>query len=75
VHLFCNGRWINAQLLWQGTRADVWLFGRDQGPSTVALRRRALDRLRAVGLLGPLPVRSLVRAAATRLMRDAGARH
>ncbi|MEP7282226.1 MAG: DUF1631 family protein [Rubrivivax sp.] len=75
VHLFCRGRWISAQLLWQSPRGDAWLFGRDQGPSTLAVRRRALDRLRAVGLLGPLPVRSLVRAAATRLMRDAGARH
>ena len=75
VHLFSRGRWVAAQLLWQGPRHDVWLFGRDQGPTTLALRRRALDRLRAAGLLGPLPVRSLVRAAATQLMRDAGAPH
>lgn len=72
VRLFSQGQWVRAQLLWQGRHGDAWLFGLGQSGQTLALRRRALDRLQAEHLLLPLRVRSMLRSAAVQLMRAAG---
>lgn len=72
VQLFTQGQWLQAQLLWQGQRGDVWLFGHGQTARTTALRRRAIERLAGEGLLRPLARRSILRSAAARLLRDAG---
>ncbi len=71
VHLFTQGQWLQAQLIWQGRRGDVWLFGQGQTMRTTALRRRAIERLAGEGLLRPLVRRSVLRSAAARLLRDA----
>jgi hypothetical protein len=70
VQLFTQGQWLQTQLLWRGQRGDVWLFGQGQTARTTALRRRAIDRLAAEGLLRPLVRRSILRSAAARLLRD-----
>lgn len=70
VQLFTQGQWLQAQLLWQGRRGDVWLFGQGQTARTTALRRRAIERLADEGLLRPLVRRSILRSAAARLLRD-----
>ena len=72
VRMFHQGQWIRAQLLWRGRQGDVWLFGHGQTDRTTALRRRALERLHAEGLLTTLRVRSMLRSAAVQLLRASG---
>lgn len=74
VRLFRDGHWLRAQLLWQGRRRDVWLFGEGSGDATCALRQAALARLYKEGLASTVKPRSLVRSAAVELMRAAKAR-
>jgi len=68
VRMFMQGDWVHAQLLWYGTHREYWLFGDGASPATWAVRRRALERLYAQQLLGPLAPRSLIRDAANRVL-------
>ena len=70
VRLFRQGQWVRLQLLSQGRRGDAWLFGEIGGDGTVAMRRRALERLYDEGLANSVRARSLVRAAAEQIMRN-----
>lgn len=71
LHLFVQGQWQRVQLLCIGRHGDAFLFGRGQGDDTLALRRAALLRLRTEGLVKRLHVRSMLRSAAVRLLRQA----
>ncbi|MCR5865525.1 DUF1631 domain-containing protein [Aquincola sp. J276] len=69
ARIFIDGHWRVLQLLWQAD--DLWLFAElAGGRQTWALRRSALQRLHAEGLLRGMQPRSLVRRAAARLMRQ-----
>jgi hypothetical protein len=72
LRMFVQGQWQRVQLLAIGRHGEAWLFGVAQGDDTVALRRRALERLHAEGLLNPLRVRSMLRSAAVQVLRRAG---
>ncbi|MBK1687161.1 DUF1631 family protein [Rubrivivax gelatinosus] len=69
LHVFLQGRWVKAQVLWPGELGELWLVGDAESPETWAVRRRALLTLRTEGLLATLKPRSLVRSAAKRVMR------
>lgn len=71
VRLFVAGQWERAQLLAIGRQGDAYLFGLAQTPRTIALRRRALERMHGEGLLSPLRVRSMLRSAAVQVLRRA----
>ena len=72
VHLFMQGTWVNAQLLWYGRHREYWLFGDGASANTWAIRRGALERLLDVQLLTALTPRSLIREAAARVLRRMG---
>jgi hypothetical protein len=69
VRMFMQGRWVHAQLLWSGERGELWLFGDSAGSTTWAVRRRALLMLHAERLVTTLEPRSLLNAAARRVLR------
>lgn len=71
LRIFILGQWQSVQLLTIGRHGEAYLFGRGQGAETVALRRGALLRLRAEGLLKVLRVRSMLRSAAVQVLRSA----
>jgi hypothetical protein len=69
MRAFLQGRWVHAQLLWPGEHGEVWLLGDAASDATWAVRQRALLTLHDEHLLRALEPRSLVRAAAKRVMR------
>ena len=72
VHMFMQGSWVNAQLLWYGRHREYWLFGDGASANTWAVRRGALERMLDVQLLTALTPRSLIREAAGRVLRKLG---
>ncbi len=70
VHLFMQGAWVNAQLLWYGRHREYWLFADGASANTWAVRRRALERMHQSQLLTALTPRSLIREAAARVLRN-----
>jgi Protein of unknown function (DUF1631) len=70
VRMFMQGAWVNAQLLWYGRHREYWLFGDGASANTWAIRRRALERMLQMELLGTLTARSLIRDAAGRVLRS-----
>lgn len=68
LRIFLNGGWTHAQLLWHGRHGDIWLLADEDGEEIYALRRGALGRLYAEHLATALRPRSLVRAAALRVV-------
>jgi len=70
VHLFMQGAWVNAQLLWYGRHREYWLFADGASANTWAIRRRALERMHQSQLLTALAPRSLIREAAARVLRN-----
>lgn len=71
LRIFIQGKWQRVQLLHIGRHGEAYLFGRGQTDDTVALRRAALLRLRAEGLLKVLRIRSMLRSAAVQVLRNA----
>ena len=71
LRIFLNQKWQRVQLLDIGRRGEMFLFGRGQTDETVRLRRSALVRLRAEGLLTELRLRSMLRSAAVQVLRNA----
>lgn len=69
LRTYLQGDWRHLQLLWKGEVREIWLLLDAKAMRLIALRRLALDRLAADGLAGPLRPRSLVRAAAARVLR------
>ena len=70
VRMFMQGAWVHAQLLWYGRHREYWLFGDGATANTWAIRRRALERMLQMELLGVLMPRSLIRDAAGRVLRN-----
>lgn len=70
VRMFMHGAWVHAQLLWYGRHREYWLFGDGATANTWAIRRRALERMLQMELLGVLMPRSLIRDAAGRVLRN-----
>lgn len=70
VRMFMQGTWVHAQLLWYGRHREYWLFGDGATANTWAIRRRALERMLQMELLGVLTPRSLIRDAAGRVLRN-----
>lgn len=71
LRIFLQQRWQRVQLLHISRRGEMFLFGRGQTDETVRLRRSALVRLRAEGLLTELRLRSMLRSAAVQVLRNA----
>ncbi|MFN0183902.1 MAG: DUF1631 family protein [Aquabacterium sp.] len=69
LRAYVQGDWRQLQLLWRGPRRHTWLLLDVRASRLLALRRAALDTLATEGLAGPLKPRSLVRAAAARVLR------
>jgi hypothetical protein len=69
VRMFMQGAWVNAQLLWYGRHREYWLFADGASANTWAVRRRALERMLQMQLLSSLAPRSLIRDAASRVLR------
>lgn len=69
AHMFMQGSWVNAQLLWYGRHREYWLFGDGASANTWAIRRSALERMLDVQLLTAVTPRSLIREAAGRVLR------
>ena len=74
VHMFMQGAWVDAQLMWYGRQREYWLFADGASSSTWAVRRGALDRMLQAQLLGTLAPHSLIREAASRVLRNLGER-
>lgn len=70
VHMFMQGAWVNAQLLWYGRNREYWLFGDGASANTWAIRRGAIERMLSLGLMTTLVPRSLIRDAAARVLRN-----
>jgi hypothetical protein len=73
VRMLIQGGWVHAQLLWPGERRKVWLFGDGASDATWAVRRGALLKMHAGGLVKTLKVRSLVGSAAARVQEQMAA--
>jgi hypothetical protein len=69
LRIFLQGSWRELKLLWNDARGEVWLF-RQGGGRTWALRRAALERLNAAGLVDTMSPASLVQHAAQQVMRQ-----
>lgn len=74
LRLFKGGRWVHAQLLWSGEHGEPWLLQDAEGRPPWAMRRRALLVLHRERLLDDLLPRSLLLAAAERVIRRSSAR-
>ena len=72
LRAYLHGDWRLVRLLWCDPVADVWLLQDIEKDKPWALRGSALDRLFAEQLVQRLEPRSLVRAAAERVLRAAG---
>jgi hypothetical protein len=70
VRMFMQGAWVHAQLLWYGRHREYWLFGDGASANTWAIRRRALERMLQMQLLTAVSPRSLIRDAASRVLRN-----
>lgn len=68
LRAYLQGEWRLLQLLWIHPQHECWLLLDQQG-HYFARRPRALQRLAAVRLAQPLPLRSLIRSAAARVLR------
>ena len=64
VHMFMQGAWVHAQLLWYGRHREYWLFADGASANTWAIRRRALARMLDMQLMTAVAPRSLIREAA-----------
>jgi hypothetical protein len=72
VHMFMQGAWVNAQLLWYGRNREYWLFGDGASANTWAIRRGASSACCRCSLLTTLVPRSLIRDAAGRVLQQPG---
>ncbi|NRF71904.1 DUF1631 family protein [Aquincola sp. S2] len=70
LRAYLQGDWRLMQLLWFDRSGDTWLLRDAATPRHWALRLRAIERLAAAQLALPVRPRSLVRAAADRVLRS-----
>ena len=72
VRMFFKGRWLQAQLLWLGSRREFFLFGDGASDETWAVRSSALTLLHEHGLVKTLKQRSIVGSAAAKVHEQLG---
>ncbi|HSW07049.1 DUF1631 family protein [Aquabacterium sp.] len=72
VRTYLQGEWRLLQLLWVDRDGESWLMRDASASRHWALRLRAIERLFAAQLAVPLKPRSLVRSAASRVLRTMG---
>jgi hypothetical protein len=70
LRAYLQGDWRLMQLLWTDRSGETWLLRDAATPRHWALRLRAVERLAAAQLALPVRERSLVRAAADRVLRS-----
>jgi len=68
--VFLHGTWTQAQLLWRSEQDQFFLFAGETPQRTHSVSRRALERLRAAKLLGPLHTHSLIQRAVDGMLRN-----
>jgi hypothetical protein len=72
MRMFFKGRWMQAQLLWLGSRREFFLFGDGASDETWAVRSSALTLLHEHGLVKTLKQRSIVGSAAAKVHEQLG---
>lgn len=68
--IFLHGAWARVQLLWCSEQKHFFLFAGETPQRTHSVSQRALERLRAAELLGPLHAHSLVQRAVDGMLRN-----
>jgi len=68
--IFLQGAWTRVQLLWRSEQTLFFLFAGETPQRTHSVSQRALERLRAAELLGPLHAHSLVQRAVDGMLRN-----
>jgi len=68
--IFLQGAWTQVQLLWHSEQRHFYLFAGEAPQRTHSVTLRALERLRAVELLGPLHAHSLIQRAVDGMLRN-----
>jgi hypothetical protein len=68
--VFLLGAWTHAQLLWRSEQGRFFLFAGETPQRTHSVTQRALERLRAAELLGPLHAHSLIQRAVDGMLRN-----
>lgn len=68
--VFLQSTWTQAQLLWRSEQDQFFLFAGETPQRTHSVSRRALERLRAAELLGPLHAHSLIQRAVDGMLRN-----
>jgi len=68
--VFLQGAWTQVQLLWRSEQNHFFLFSGETPQRTHSVTLRALERLRAAELLGPLHAHSLIQRAVDGMLRN-----
>jgi hypothetical protein len=68
--IFLHGGWTQVQLLWRSEQNHFFLFAGETPQHTHSITLRALERLRAAELLGPLYAHSLIQRAVDGMLRN-----
>jgi len=68
--IFLQGAWTQVQLLWHSEQKHFYVFAGETPQRTHSVTLRALERLRAVELLGPLHAHSLIQRAVDGMLRN-----
>ncbi|MFO1250965.1 MAG: DUF1631 family protein [Inhella sp.] len=68
--IFLQGQWVTARLMWQSENGGFFMFSSPLEGGSHSLTRRALERLRAEGLVTDLAEPSLLQRAVDSLMQD-----
>ncbi len=69
-HMFVQGHWITAQLMWTSENGQFLVFENRDAEHAHSLTRRAIERLLAEGLVTVLEERSLMQRAVDSLIQD-----
>jgi len=68
--IFLQGQWVTARLMWQSENGGFFMFSSPLEGGSHSLTRRALERLRAEGLVTDVAEPSLLQRAVDSLMQD-----
>lgn len=69
-HLFVQGAWTTAQLMWASDNGQLFMFTSQHAGQSHSMTRRAVERLLAEGLIALLEDRSLMQRAVDSMMQD-----
>ncbi len=68
--IFLQGQWVTARLMWQSENGGFFMFSSPLEGGSHSLTRRALERLRAEGLVTEVAEPTLLQRAVDSLMQD-----